>query len=375
MPEFSPSNVYYDIRLIHPSGFYVGMIDRFLSCNYTLTLNDIGVLSLVLPGNVNPSLFLPDSRIEVWRTIGYGQPQLEGQTQFLVQTIKRSIDENRDKTIEVTAYSLNHILKRRVVAYNSANAFAKMTDQADDMCKQIVRQNLGSLATDTTRSLATYLSVQGDTSQLASITKDFSFKNVLDVLKEISDYTWNAGTPIYFDIVATTPPLGMEFRVYVNARGSDRRASRGNNNPMIGYSSGSIGAYTITDDYNDEATYVYALGAQYGSTQATSVAEDLSRSNRSPYGRREIVINNGDAGTASLLTEAQAALVTNRPRKIFEGRLLSIPGCLYGVHWGYGDIVRVDADDEQFDCMISSVHVSFTKDAESIEAALRNTYA
>jgi hypothetical protein len=54
------------------------------------------------------------------------------------------------------------LLDTRVIAYKSGAAGSSTTDAIDDAIKELARQNLGSGATDTTRSWESYITVAGD---------------------------------------------------------------------------------------------------------------------------------------------------------------------------------------------------------------------
>jgi hypothetical protein len=373
MPDISINSLYhFELRLVHLTGYYSGVIDTYSELEYLLVVNEVGVLNLTLPGNFPKYKLTPDMRIEVWLSIEGGPLHLEGDTQFLIQAVTTEVNGEGEKSYKVVAFSLNHILKRRVIAYTSENVgFGYQIDQADDMMKVIVRQNFGSLAT-TARDISAYLSVDSDLSLAASIEMDVSYKYVLDVLKDIANASLEIGTPLFFEIVAQNPPSGLAFRVFVNNRGQDRRFS-GGNALILSQENGSIGAYTVVEDYDTEVNYVYAFGPGEGDLQMASELSDTLRVSATPFSLKEAIYNNQQTDSInSLDSEGRAFLVAHRPRRIFEGAVANAPGAMYGRHWFYGDRITVQTDDDQFDCFLSAVHVVSNGTQTTIDAVLRN---
>lgn len=365
---------HYVVRLVNRA-FYECEITNYISLDYTLVTNDIGVLTLVLPGDFPRWRLQKDWRIEVWRGVGDRPLRLEGDTQFIIMSVTTEVDEGGNKSYKVVAHSLNEILKRRVVTYNANDiGYGYQIDQADDAMKAVMRQNYGTLAT-AARNISAYLSIDDDISAGPAIEMDVSWKYVLDVLRDMANAAFQLGTSLFFEIVATNPPGGLTFRVFTFARGADRR-NTGKNAVVLSHANGSIGAYTIIEDSTDEVNYVYAFGSGEDdlklSTEVTSAQEGPITIF---FARREATLNNSQADTIDALdSEARALLVAKRPRKIFQGSITNVPGALYGVHWFFGDWVTAETDDDEegFDCFIAAVHVSVTHDNETIEAALRN---
>jgi hypothetical protein len=368
---------HYEVRLATPDGIYTDIIDSYANLSYTLVTNDIGTCSIELPPTYPVAKLVKDARIEIWRGVGFGDMKLEGNTQFLIQTRERATDSNGNKTLRIGALSLNHILKRRVVAYRDDElTLVDIADSADDIMKLIVRTNFGSSATDTNRQISTdYLSIDSDTSQGQVVWKKFPHQNVLDTIKEIADASFQLGTPIFFDIIVDQSPKKLVFRTWAYTRGADRRFSQNKSTLLIGFKHGSIGSYTITDEWSNEIGYVYAAGPGEDDVRDIQVAQDSEIIGKSPYARSELWTDSQDSQTSdNLLNEAGSLLVAHRVRKLFVGKLLSIPQATYGIHWGWGDYVTADVEDEQFDCYVSgvSVQIASPDGKEDIDASLRN---
>lgn len=372
------TQTHYELRLVHQTGdFYIDVLDRVLAFDYTLVINDVSVCNLTLLGDYPISYLTKDNRIEIWRGVGNGPMALEGDTQFLIQTVVREVDANGAKIIKVTAYSLNHLLTRRVVAYDSDDlGYGYMIEHADRMMQQVVHKNLGGGALDMSRQLlAAGFDVQVTTNTGPSIEMDVSWKIVLDVLKDIANASFTNGTPLFFEVVSTNPPKNMEFQIYLNHRGVDRRASSGN--PLVlSQANGAIGAYSITEDWSTEVNYVYGFGPGEGDKQMFSPQYDSARMNATVFARKEYVLSNQDADTvAALDASSQAILAQNRPRKLFNGTVLNTPIAMYGRDWKLGYWLTAEDESDAFDCFVAAVQVSVDGSKEDVQATLRNDFS
>ncbi len=70
--------------------------------------------------------------------------------------------------------------------------------------------------------------------------------------------------------------------------------------------------------------------------------------------------------------DANAGLRENRAKRIFQGKLVNVPGTTeYGVHWDFGDLVTVEFEGETIDCSIDAVQIEVSDGNEEILATLR----
>ena len=364
----------YEVKVIHPDGRYEDHIDQFLSLEYTLVVNDVGSMTIVLPGNYPRTFIKPDWRFEIWRTVE-GVSRLEGDTQWIIQEIREARDDSGNKTLTVVAYDWKIVLRRRIVAYapNTGLGYSYNVGTSDDVLKSLFNRNFGTTALDTTRNIATYLPGSGTTGSGVTMGMEFSRQNILDTMQKIAATSRQLGVPLYFDIITQAPPVGLTFLTYINCRGIDRRTGQPNA-LRIGTEDGNIGAYEISEVYTDEITYVYAGGAGDDDLRLLSTQEDTGRSGRSFYGRKEAWFDFNETTDQDLLdSQAQAALYQNRPSKIFTGRLINTEGTLYGRDWGHGDYVTISTETEAFNCIISAIQVSVSDNGgEAIDAGLRS---
>lgn len=363
----------YEVRFLSQSGYVQAVLDTFVKMEYTRTVNQPGWLSITIPPDIiSFNLIRPDTRIEVRRQVD-GKPfYTDMETQWLIRRWSKSLSSNGEKLVTLGGPSALDILRRRIVAYDSGSAQAdKGATDADNLMKDIVDENFLASATDTTRRITSYLSLQADASAGPHVTKAFSRRNVLTVLQEISDTTVDRGTPVYFDIVPSGTSA-FEFRTYIGQRGTNRSSTGGR--PFIF----SPEYQNLTDcqieyDHSEEITYAYAGGTGVGAARTIGVGSNVIRMTTSPLNRCEgwVDARNSEADAAQLADEAKASVYKNRPKTPFTGKIIQTPTSRYGVEWLWGDKVIQEFDGIIQDVMIYQVKVSVEGGQETIDAAVQ----
>lgn len=347
---------------------------------YSLVENAFGRARLTLPGYYDRELFKKDGLLVVERGLGNASPALlAGKSIYRIRGRRRKqIAETPFFDLEIRGVDLTEVLARRFVDYNAGSAYVSKSDFADDMLKAIVRENFGSLATDTTRSIASYLTVAADAGAAPSISKSFSRRNVLKVAQEIASASLENGTYLAFDVVATAPPtagvtFAPEFRTYTGQRGLDHRVPGGSPPVLIGPDFGNLDNVEIDEDWEAEATRVIVGGQGEAELRAIARADDTGRQGESPWGLIEHFEDSRNTSvSADLTAEAQALLKMMRPRKIATGRVRPTSGLLLGVHYGFGDFLTFQAAGESFDAHLSGLVVNKQRDGgETIDVVLR----
>lgn len=364
----------YRVVVSDPFGVPLGDASEFASLKYARVVNDWSTATITLPSTFDQSLLrIPDGRLEIWRRPLQGSREvLDTETIWLIKAPQWDRDDKGNQTITVEADTPLCILKEpgRFVNYASGAGQTLQTAPADNMIKAVARQNIGSAAV-AARDLSTYITIAPDLSLAPSMTKAFALRDCLKVMREIADSSAESDTYLAFDMVAPTPST-LEFRTYVGWRGIDHRFPAGINPVIIGPDFGNMGACSLRLDYRNEITFAVAGGRGEGSDRLVGGAQDAIRIGASPFGRREKFISATQyTTTTGLSAEAAAAVRGGRPRVSFKGKLLSVPGCLYGVHWAWGDYVTAQAFGQSFDCRIDAITVTVANGKETIDAWLR----
>jgi len=186
--------------------------------DYTRQENGVGSLYLDLPDRYPYGFWKKDGQLQVYRGAINHESQLDGETSWFIRLWRSKIDEDGKKTQHILAYDSNHLIKRRLVAFYEGSTQATKTDYADDMMKAIMYDNfgLGSYGAwpfSTQRNMSNYISIQPDVSLAPSVTKEFSWQQILPLFQELCKTSYEHGTYLAFDLVN----IGInkwEFRTY-----------------------------------------------------------------------------------------------------------------------------------------------------------------
>lgn len=380
----APTTLYYLITNT-PLGNRLRIVDDYISLEASRTAGGMGSLIFTVPGqSYTRDDFPADGVVELWRAPIGGSAALFLDTIWFIRARSKLINSGKTEW-KITCYDTLYLLGSpansagRIIPYNEGNAYSEKLDQADDMCKAIIRENLGSLATDTTRSIATWLSVQADVGLGQLLRKEFSRRNVLATLQEIAQASTTAGTYLAFDIVCVSPPnetvtpaFTLQFRTYTGQRGVDRRASSGNP-VLIGPDFGNMDEIELTEDWIEEHNFIYTLGQGVANITAVATSQDAARIAVSPFNRREFLVNSNTTGDATALQdESDSALRAGKPKTTLTAKLLNTRQLRFGVDWNWGDYLTAQTDGFAFDCRVETISVQVTQSGgESVTGQLK----
>ena len=359
----------FEVWLCRDDGTRLALLDTAAGFEYSIALHDVGACSLVLPGSFDRSLLAPDRKLEFWRQPPNGALALE--RVYLIRRLVSATDAEGRATIKLIGLDGNHLLKRRIVAYAAGAAQASMTDQADDMARAVVIDNLGADATAARQISSTYLTIAAERSAGPSLTLSFSRDNVLEVLKDVAAAAQTAGTAVYWHVVDATPAQ-WQFRTYTGQPGADHSYPDGVNPVLLSLELGNLAEPELDEDYTQEVTYAYAGGQGEGADRVVATAEDTARSGRSLFGRCE---GWGDSrnedSTGGVTAQAQRLLDEGRPKLRFAAKIVDSAGNRYGIHWRWGDRVTAIYSGYTFEAIVRAIRVSVDGNGkEAIDARL-----
>ena len=361
--------VEYQLTLLDPRGNVVtDNLTAFSTLEYVRKVNDVGSLTLKLPFQYPLWWFGRDYRIEVWRFIDGYAPSLEGDTQWLIRSLELSRDGG-DRILTVTANDLNHLLKRRIVAYDAGSLYADKSDYADDMMKEIVSENFGLGCIDADRDISDWLTIQPNFGLAMPFEKSFSRREVLPIFQELCQDSYENGIYCAFDIVRVNRAV-CEFRTYINQRGTDH--TKLSAVPLLfGAKYGNLSNDVYRSDGSEEATFIYAGGQGEEDSRLIETAQDDARIGISPYGRIEGFIDARQAElAASVQAEAEAELRARIPKRTISGKVADTTHCRYGLHYKFGDKVTVETEEISTPAYLNSVHVTKNSGTETIDIEL-----
>lgn len=375
-----------NVTLWAPNGlFFLDDLSDFITLDCVLSEGNIGTLVLTLPATHDYTLFRRDARIAFYRIppaalTSAPRLQLVGGTTFLLVGRKRTIDlANRRETVTITCVHPNHLLSRRVVAYDEGTAQADKTAAADNSIKAYVSENFVS-ATDGARNWASSLfTVDGNTSAAPSIAKAASYRTVLTVCQELAAAATASGTYTNFEVIGSETSA-FRLRTYTGQRGTDRSST--SSQPLVlSAAGGAFDSMELEESWIDLANAIFAGGGGKLDERLTTFVSDTASITESSYGWSEWFQNAGGTTDATVLNdEAMRALREHRARVVSTGTVRDTEAATFGEEYDWGDRVvmqyaRPDpqgqgfTDAQQFDCRVDPVHIHVerTEDTETGE--------
>lgn len=347
----------WEIWLCDPTGTRLALLDMVSTFQVNRVVNDISVFEMTLPGDFDDSLLRIDGLVEFWR--GVEGNDLKLFNVYFIRYIAYHDEDEVTEAITVRGYDATELLNRRIVAAYAGTDEARKTDNAGDIIKAFVEENLGGDATDSDRDLSDYITVQPDLADGASLTKGASWRSLLTVCQEIAAASETAGTPLYFGFepVFGTTGITFDFRTYEGQPGQDHSTS-GEAPVYFGKSYGNLSMSWLIYDYGEQVTVVYAGGQGDKEAREIVEVENAEQSGLSIWNRRERFINAvGEETTAAVTSRANAALRAGEVLARFAGNLLDSDETRYGVDWAWGDLVRIKYRDKQFNGLVRMVDI------------------
>lgn len=354
----------YQIRYHDPYGNLLEVWREITRLELVRKENEVGILTLTMPRNVDKSILRADARLEVWRTVG-ASTKLVGQTAWFLEDW-----EINAQTMTLYAYDANWLLEGRITAYASGTTNVSFTTcAADNVMKAVVRSNLTTDAI-AARDISTWLAVDPDFTLGQETTVSVSRRNVMRVLQQLAEDSRERGTYLAFD-TEYVDAKSLIFKTYTTCRGVNHGRNSGNPVVLSEWRKNLEDATYIERHYK-ERTYVYAGGQGTEESRMVEEAEDTTRSGRSPFGRREAWVDARMSSTSdSLLSEAKAELELNQPEIMLTGRIVETPGTQFGINYDFGDIVVAEFEGYSFDAHVDTLHIIYEGGNERIDNRIK----
>ena len=214
--------------------------------------------------------------------------------------------------------------------------------------------------------------MQANTSQGASVTKEFSNRQVLELLQELAQDSAQQSLPLYFGVVWDAANAKFQFQTQLNQWGVDRRIGTPQE-ALVSPENGRLGDYEIVESYTDEVTAVYVSGAGDEATWPVEEVTDTTRIDRSPYNRIEAFINNSNTTSSSALqSDGRAFLKANQPKIVFTGEVRDVDGFRFGQHWDWGDRISVYTPELGGAARVEGVGISVHDGRQQIAAHIQS---
>jgi hypothetical protein len=363
----------HEIWLTRPDGTPIAVLENYTYLRYTQVVNGFGRFEIRMPSDFDRSLMGLDHLVEIWRAPPGGK--LQWQMTGMVR--EWGGDSRRGRTSYVMkGPSQNGLIDRMIVAYKGGQTESQKSGKTDDIMKELVDEARGSSAGNDPYGRSRIMSnftIAADVTAGPQYDGDFQWQTMVDVLQDLSDHSYSQGTAVYWQVVQTSSG-NFQFRTYINQIGIDRTID-----PValtFGEEFGNMRDVTWREDWSRERNIIYGGGQGEGQDRTIDPEKDVGRIYRTQWNRTEAFQDaRGESTTLGVAKKAFARLVDSRPRRHLSGRLISVPGSLYGEHWGFGDKVPATAFGFQFEGVVQSVTITVSdKRKEDINARIEAEY-
>lgn len=357
------SQPFYEIWLCNNLGKRIALLDKAITLGWIRAAGAVGGIDLVVPDYYPSNFWIPDNSLQFWRTPELSIPPRL--TAFgYIEKIQMKEHGGAD-IIHVSGADQMRLLEGKIVQLKSGHN--NYSGPTDDLMKEIVRRNLGSLATDTSRDLTSYgLTVAPDASVGTDITMEASWETVLTSLRDfhatsaVKENGNNETHATYFDLamVIQNDSVGYRFYTAQDYLGADRSSS--SSKPAIfGREWGNMEQPVFEVDFTGEANYIYGLGnseEKYKFLQLAWVQKGLAALANAPMGRKEkVALIRKIMSKKGLLDGTRAAAHVYRPTVKFTATLKDTPQTRYDIDWGFGDLITTVYRNQIQDGMVSAV--------------------
>jgi hypothetical protein len=347
MPSIAPR---YYCQVRNQSFDVIAHLDSWEGAlTYTKRVNDVGSASLnMLATDDRVDLFELDGLFEIYRSVkGIG---IDWYQEFigLFRGFKYTTSENGERFFTAIFLDLYDLLARTIINYVSATIKSYKYIEAETAMKEYVEENCGASATvgngrEIDGILPNFL-VDTDLGLGASWEGDRSMLNVLDILKDISEFSG-------IDFGVDWDPLSENFifKTYIDQYGEDRtivglNAVTGKNsagNVPIVFSVEKANVKNLIHEYDRsaESNVVSVLGDGDGATRHIEVRSAPTTAD-SPWNRREVSRpKNGFTSEMQNYGDEQLNALSSKEKVDFNP--LQQESCMYGRDYFLGDRVTV----------------------------------
>jgi len=341
------------------------VVDNFEELRYASRVNARGVAVMQMlyeEGAFDMSLLpqMKDARLVIWRKPENGLNSIAWAGKIRGWKIKR---QSKSLRVTLRAVDYNDELLTRIVAYPAGSSQSAKSGLADDIMKEIVRENLGASAPSARDISATGFYVEADASLGTTLEKGMAWENVLDTLQEISKASFRTpATGVTFGVIPLGKGVEREFVTRIGQWGADQRGRL-----TFSEANGNLVNPEVEIDAFDELTYIYAGGQGQGVDRMIVEAEDAWRCAETPLNRREAFFDGGNYETENALTAvAEGKLESGRPVFRADFEVQDTEQVVYGRDWGLGDLTTVQVFTWQYDCHVAAVDVRVQGNQETI---------
>lgn len=344
----------YLINILDHAGEKIAVIPSWNSLTLEETINGFHTHTLSMnlddPG---VQYFAKDRFVQVMRrtdTIDWYQEYIG-----FHRTPSSQITEARNRLFTSYGRSMEDLLARRTNAWRAPHEY---TGPADDVMKQVVRENCGPDATVLNGRIRngnfTGFEVAANSSQAANWHGGRSYRNVLEILKEIA-LASNVDFTVDFIPPTSTTPVGFRFTTHYPQLGDIV-------NLRFGPEYGNVERPQYTASATEEVTVLLVAGSGQEAARNIQVVESAARL-ETPWNDIELSRDDrNETDAAGLISVGNSELNKLAEHHSFTFALLQTPATQYGRDYRLGDIISVRFGDVVHSHKIVGVRIGVSRD-------------
>lgn len=354
----------YILELFDSFGTRLAYLDQRYGWSVTRTANDIGGGTFAFPLNAGfASLLKHDMIIKIGQSLQGSAVTPIDDTFWIIDKVRV---DGANYEIQVDVVTPVAILQRRLITALETTAQADKTGQLDTIMKAYVAEQFAGSRGVQGFTVAAAVVNSAIPSLAADNPHKGSYEYVFDALTALVNDAGQQNVLLYFDVVQTDSLFNIQFRTYLNQRGTIRPDIR------IGSRFGNATGYVIESDRSEEVNSAYALGDGDGQRRIVGTAINTARATATRFSLREGVTDaNESTKQVNADQAAKRMLFDQRLRLRYEGKLIETPQLRYGPDIQFGDQVFVTEQGITFACRLDSVTMGEGGSGPILDIALR----
>ena len=329
----------YQMRLYNTSGVLTAVFDTWNSVYFYNRVSDFGYHTISIDGNDPRSdLFQVDSIIEILRRNDSVDIPWYREYLGFHRTGQTQISDRGVKLFSSFGRGPEDLLNRRMIMYY-AGGLNISNVPADTAMKLLMTYNAGPLATTGSGRIANGVMTGFTASPDANVgppwSGDRSFKNLLDVIKEIGEassvdfnVTWQGGQ-------------NFSFNTYYPQLGTDRSGNGVEQAVVFSQEHANMSEPYLTDSRMSEITSVFVLGQGEGTSRTVVNRINAFEANVSPWNLIEFTHDaRNETSVVALQTIGDGHLIEHGLDTRVSFQVVSSPATVYGRDYFVGDRIK-----------------------------------
>ncbi len=318
----------WQVRIHNAAGTLQAILDHFQALEIERAVNAPGGYSLTMAATATlVSYFVLDGQLEFWRRDAAFARDWTLEFEAFHRDLIRWYGADGLERITSRGVGYADLLRRRVIEAAGGSAGAVKTGKAETILKAYVDEQCVNNGTPARNF--TGLTIQADGATGNTITMGSAYQNLLATCQEIARI--GGGD---FAVVGTGAAT-FQARWYNGQFGTDRSAT-----VTFAVNMGNATEPELSQVRSQEVNAVLVGGQGEGTARATVWRTTASLIDDSTWNRMELFSDGRNLSTtAGLNSQGDGKLDEGQPRNDFSLKVIQLPGCAYGVHYGLGDLV------------------------------------